>query len=66
MDEVFVRSDLRGKGFAGKLFQALEQELITRGCDHLTTHTDFENELSQRFYLDAGMQKTTVEFWKKL
>ncbi len=30
----------------------------------MTTHTDFENELSQKFYLQAGMNKTTVELWK--
>ena len=49
-----------------KNFFELETEFRKRGCDHMTTHTDFENELSQAFYSQIGMHKTTIELWKKL
>jgi ribosomal protein S18 acetylase RimI-like enzyme len=66
IDELYVQEEFRGKGFAKNLFSELESEFKKQGCDHITTHTDFENELSQQFYLQNGMNKTTVELWKKL
>jgi ribosomal protein S18 acetylase RimI-like enzyme len=66
VDELFVNDGFRGKGVAESLFLEFEKELKKQGCDHLITHTDFENDLSQRFYLKVGMNKTTVELWKKL
>jgi ribosomal protein S18 acetylase RimI-like enzyme len=66
IDELYIQPELRKSGLATELFQLLETELRTRGCDHLTTFTDFENQLSQNFYTKLGMQKATIEFWKKL
>lgn len=66
IDELFVNNEFRGKGVAEHLFLELEKELKKQGCDHLITHTDFENDLSQKFYLKIGMNKTTIELWKKL
>jgi len=66
IDELYVREEARGKGVAQNLLSELESEFKKRGCDHITTHTDIENELSQQFYLKSGMKKTTVEFWKEL
>lgn len=66
IDELFVKDEFRGKGVAKVLFKELEKEFKFQGCDHLITHTDFENSFSQKFYLKAGMNKTTVELWKKL
>lgn len=66
IDELYVREEARGQGVAKNLFSELESEFKKQGCDHMTTHTDFENELSQQFYLQAGMQKATVELWKEL
>lgn len=66
IDELYVMQEARGQGFAKNLFFELESEFKKQGCDHITTHTDFENELSQQFYLQAGMYKVTVELWKEL
>lgn len=66
IDELYVKEAARGKGFAKNLFSELESEFKKQGCDHITTHTDFENELSQQFYLQAGMHKTTIELLKEL
>lgn len=66
IDELYVQESTRGKGVAKNLFKELEFEFKKQGCDHITTHTDMENELSQQFYLLAGMRKTTIELWKKL
>lgn len=66
IDEFFVKDEFRGKGIAKNLFSELENEFKKLGCNHITTHTDFENELSQQFYLQVGMNKTTIELWKKL
>ena len=62
----FVTEEVRGTGVATSLFKQLEAEFKIQGCDHLATHTDFENELSRKFYLHAGMVPATVEFWKEL
>jgi ribosomal protein S18 acetylase RimI-like enzyme len=66
IDELYVREEARGQGVAKNLFSELESEFRKQGCDHVTAHTDFENELSLRFYLQAGMHKVTIEFWKEL
>lgn len=66
INELYVKKDARSKGVAKNLFLALESEFKKQGCNHITTHTDFENKLAQRFYLGAGMNKATIEFWKKL
>ncbi len=66
IDELFVKEEYRGEGVAKNLFLALEKELKKQGCDHLVTHTDVENDVSQQFYSRVGMTKTTIELWKKL
>ena len=66
IDELYVQEEARGQGIAKNLFSELESEFRKQGCDHMTTHTDFENELSQQFYLQNGMSKTTIELWKNL
>lgn len=66
IDELYVKNTFREQGIAKNLFSNLEDEFKRQDCDHLTTHTDIENGLSQQFYLQTGMQKTTVELWKKL
>jgi len=66
IDELYVQEEARGQGIAKNLFSELESEFKKQGCDHLTTHTDFENELSQQFYLQSGMHKATIELWKEL
>ncbi len=66
IDELYVKEEARGQGVAKNLFSELESEFKKQGCDHITTHTDFENELSQQFYLQAGMHKATIELWKEL
>lgn len=66
IDELYVKEEARGQGVAKNLFSELESEFQKQGCNHTTTHTDFENDLSQQFYLQAGMHKTTIELWKEL
>ncbi|MBL4695051.1 GNAT family N-acetyltransferase [Candidatus Gracilibacteria bacterium] len=66
IDEIYVQKEARGQGVAKNLFSELQSEFKNQGCDHMTTHTDFENELSQQFYSKAGMHKATVELWQKL
>lgn len=66
IDELYVKDDFRGRGIAKNLFLELEKEFQKQECDHVTTNTDFENDLSQQFYSKAGMSKVTIELWKKL
>jgi ribosomal protein S18 acetylase RimI-like enzyme len=66
IDELYVKEEARGQGVAKKLFLGLGLEFKKQKCDHMITHTDFENELSQQFYLQVGMHKATIELWKEL
>ncbi len=66
LDDLFVEPAARGHGVAQALLAALEQAFAQRGVDHMTVHTDSENELSQQFYHAAGFRPVTVELWKKL
>jgi GNAT superfamily N-acetyltransferase len=66
IDEVFVKDSMRKFGVAKKLFTELVREFKRKGCDHMITHTDFENKLAQDFYDSIGMHKATLEYWKKL
>ncbi len=66
IEELYVEPRARGQGIAKGLFFELEKAFKALGCDHVTTHTDFENKLSQEFYEQIGMGRVTVEFWKKI
>lgn len=66
IDELYVQEHYRGKGFAAGLYEELVSVFKEKGCDHLITHTDAENELSQKFYKQNGMSVATLELWKKL
>lgn len=66
LDELFVHESARGKGIAQELFSALEKELKNSGCDHLVTHTDYENLGAQQLYQKMGMNIATIELWKPL
>lgn len=66
IDELYVNEEARGKGVAKNLFSELEVEFKKQECNHITTHTDFENEPSQQFYLHLGMHKATIELWKEI
>jgi len=66
IDEVCVIIKHRGRGVAKRMLIALDGELKKRGCDHLTTHTDWENRAARALYHSYGMNEATVEFWKKL
>jgi len=49
---LWIRADVRGLGYGGKLLEAAEQEAVRRGCEHshLETH-DFQ---ALGFYLKNG------------
>lgn len=66
IEELFVKEEYRKQGLAQKLLEELEKEFKKKKCNHMTTHTDAENNLSQSLYTKIGMNKTTVEFWKKI
>lgn len=66
IDELYVKEEGRWKWIAGRLFEVLETEFRKKGCDHIITHTDAENELSKTFYNKAWMNCSTIEFWKEL
>ncbi|MCK4525429.1 MAG: GNAT family N-acetyltransferase [Candidatus Andersenbacteria bacterium] len=66
IDRLYIKDSFRRKGIARNLFLELEKELRQQRCDHLTIYTDFENNSSQQFYLQVGMNKATIELWKKL
>lgn len=66
IEELYIAEEARGQGVAQKLLSELESELKIQGCDHLTTHTDAENEAARKFYSKSGMHEATIEFWKKL
>lgn len=66
IDELFVLEDYRKQGVAQALVNVLEEYAKKHGCTFMTVHTDYENMLSQSFYQSSGMQKVTVELYKKI
>ncbi len=66
VDELYILKTARTKGYAKKLFRTLIKAFKEKGCDHMTTHTDIENTIAQSFYETNGMNKTTIEYWKKI
>ena len=66
IDEIYVKEEYRGKGLGKKLLSALANEFKQRKCDHIATHTDWENTIAQKLYHSFKMHEVTVEFWKKL
>lgn len=66
IDELYVNQKVRGKGLANRLMRELEKTFIEKGCNHITTHTDTENQNAINFYKKNGMNTVTIEFWKKI
>ncbi|MFH1252890.1 MAG: GNAT family N-acetyltransferase [Candidatus Uhrbacteria bacterium] len=66
LDALYVKPAFRSKGVAKKLTDAVVKSFKSKGCDHMTTHTDAENKVAQKWYEGAGMSQATVEYWKKL
>ena len=66
VEELFVLADFRQRGVSIKLMKALIKEFKKKGCDHIITHTDSENEPAQALYKTIGMAPVTVELWKKI
>ena len=66
LDALYVKPAFRTKGLAKKLADAIVKNFKSKGCDHMTTHTDAENKVAQKWYEGAGMSHVTVEYWKKL
>jgi ribosomal protein S18 acetylase RimI-like enzyme len=50
IEELFVLEEFRRQGIAKILLVTLESEFKKRNCDHVTVHTDFENDFSRSFY----------------
>ena len=66
IDELYVKSEYRLKWIAKSLFIELENEFRNKSCNHIITHTDFENELSNNFYSKLWMNNVTLELWKEI
>ena len=66
IEEICVDKKIRSKGLGKKLLKFLEEEFTKLGCDHVTTHTDWENKPAQKLYSKSGMNKVTVEYWKRI
>jgi len=64
--EAFVDAKFRGKGIGKLLLAGLVKEFKKRKCDHIITHTDWENKPAQKLYTSFGMNETTIELWKKI
>lgn len=66
IQEVCVDDSKRGLGIGRSLLGALIKEFKGRQCDHIATHTDWENEAAQKLYKSIGMSEATIELWKKI
>lgn len=63
IDELFVLYEYRWMWIALELSNILISEFKSKGCNHITVHTDFENECAHSFYRKLWMKEVTVEFW---
>jgi len=66
IDELYVVQKFRKQGVVKKLANELFKEFKNKGCNHITTHTDFENDKARQFYEAIGMSVVTLELWKEV
>ena len=64
IDSLYVLPEYRKNQLAAALFKRLEEEFKSRGCDHITLHTDAENIPAQNFYEKQSMHPVTLEYYK--
>ncbi len=64
IDSLYVLPDHRKNQMARDLFNKLEEEFKSRGCDHITLHTDAENIPAQKFYEKQNMHPVTLEYYR--
>ncbi len=66
IDELFVSPKYRRWWVAKSLLEYIQIEFKNQWCDHIVTHTDSENILSQNFYENNGLKPVTIELWKAI
>lgn len=66
ISELFISKNFRNQGISTLLIKSLVREFKSKKCDHIITHTDWENEAAQALYKSLGMTPVTVELWKKI
>ena len=66
IEEICVDNKIRSKGLGKSLLKFLETEFAKLGCDHITTHTDWENKPAQKLYSGSDMNEVTIEYWKRI
>lgn len=64
IDSLYVLPEYRKNQLAAALFKRLQEEFKSRGCDHITLHTDAENIPAQKFYEKQNMHPVTLEYYK--
>ena len=66
IDEICVNQKYRTKGVGKRLLKLLETKFRQKKCDHMVTHTDYDNEIAQKSYSNYGMLPVTIEYWKEI
>ena len=62
LEDVFVKSEFRGKGFGSKLIQLAISEAQKQKCYKIVATSRFSNERAQKLYLNAGFEARGKSF----
>lgn len=57
LEGIFVREDLRRRGYAGELLQACEKWAREKGCREFASDCELTNEDSRRFHMAMGFHE---------
>ncbi|MBR6528964.1 MAG: GNAT family N-acetyltransferase [Firmicutes bacterium] len=65
LDDLYLRSETRGKGYGKKSLEFIEQFAKERGCKRLQFQSEVTNPNAMEFYISQGYNPMDMKFYVK-
>ena len=65
LDDLYLRSETRGKGYGKKSLEFIEQFAKERGCKRLQFQSEVTNPNAMEFYITQGYNPMDMKFYVK-
>ena len=65
LDDLYLRPDVRGRGYGKKALEYIEQFAASRGCKRLQFQSETTNPNAMGFYVSQGYSPADMKFYVK-
>ena len=65
LDDLYLRPDVRGKGYGKQALDCIEKFAVQRGCKRLQFQSEVTNSNAMEFYISQGYSPADMKFYVK-